>query len=157
MNKWMSSWLNDRVHDWMNEFINKSTSFRSGWVAISGSGRNLWWRLPAFGRFHSRLAVSTLVWRLQGSNGHFFVDDPHFCDYVMAVECSLSVSVCLCVHVCVNHWYLVNFSPIVLKFCQSTSNVLVSCGYNRHYDSSIFRPTSLCNIVVVWIGSVQFT
>ena len=30
----------------------------------------------------------------------------------------------------------------------------ISYGYKRHYDPSIFRPTCLCNIVVVWIWSI---
>ncbi len=33
-----------------------------------------------------------------------------------------------------------SFTPILLKFCQSTSYGLVSNGYEGHYDPSIFRP-----------------
>ena len=32
-----------------------------------------------------------------------------------------------------------SFTPISLKFCQPTSYGLVSYGFKRHYDPSIFR------------------
>ena len=49
-----------------------------------------------------------------------------------------------------------SFTPIALKFCQSTSYGLVSYGYERHYDPSIIRPIFLdyCSSVnILYIGN----
>ena len=66
-----------------------------------------------------------------------------------------SVRLSVCLPVSTIKIYL-NFTPISWKFCQSTSYGLVSYGYERHYDPSIFRPIFMhyCSSVsILYIGN----
>ena len=85
-------------------------------------------------------------WVNVGSKNYIIADSAQ-AEYCTALHClfvyrssSSSSSSSLLCSLLFQPWNIYwSFTPIALKFCQPTSYSLVSYGFKRHYDPSIFR------------------